>query len=298
MKKSIIIKIIAIVLVIIVIFEIYQIAEEEIFYKKNADDFKSYFNTIELESKKINNKIQELSLSETSEKMLPYIPSGFKTIHDNVESGYVIEDKDGNQFVWVPCSLTGKDGNVILSKYEFDIEDSLDIRECLEREKYIRYFLESVSIYHGFYIARFEAGKEEEKLVFKKDREIYSEVTREQAISLIEEFEYEDSSLALVNSFAWDTCLKWIETEQKDFSARRLKEKEKNKISKTGCISSKNIYDLDSNGWEITTEEYDSFIVYRGGESIYETSAAGYRGTIFNEPSNVLTFRAILYKEI
>ena len=32
----------------------------------------------------------------------PYIPEGFSVINDSIEEGFVIEDGDGNQYVWVP----------------------------------------------------------------------------------------------------------------------------------------------------------------------------------------------------
>lgn len=296
MEKDIMIKkIIALILIIIVILEIRHIIKDISNTENLLGELNHYINTVEIENEKLNNKIEELSTEEDSEKKLPYVPKNFKVIEDDETKGFVIEDLSGNQFVWVPCSISGKDGNVKMNRYNFDVEDSLNIEECLENKKEINDFLESVSENHGFYIARFEAGKENEKLVFKKNKEVYTQITKEQAISLIEEFEYADVEMSLVNSFAWDTCLKWIDTTEEGYSVS-CNAKNKFSLSETGKESVKNIYDLNYNAWEMTTEEYDGFIVYRGGLNLYDSFSCGYRGSILNIPSVSLSFRTILYK--
>lgn len=46
----------------------------------------------------------------------------------------------------------------------------------------------------------------------------------------------------------------------------------------------------------MTTEEYDGFIVYRGGINLFKSFSCGYRGSIINAPQKALGFRTILYK--
>ncbi len=84
-----------------------------------------------------------------------WIPEGFKISKDSastVQGGVVIEDKDGNQFVWVPVATiadykrTWYNGYNSFSSYSETLPDD---------EK------TSVETYKGFYIGRYEAGDKE-----------------------------------------------------------------------------------------------------------------------------------------
>ena len=84
-----------------------------------------------------------------------WIPEGFKIADDSastVQGGVVIEDKDGNQFVWVPVATiadykrTWYTGDGSFSKYS----------EALPEDEKT-----SVETYKGFYIGRYEAGDKE-----------------------------------------------------------------------------------------------------------------------------------------
>ncbi len=124
----------------------------------------------------------------------PTIPAGFKAVNDGaswgdgtkapskdeVNKGLVIEDKEGNQFVWVPCSTDGKDPNTkeSVTKYEnhnYTGEDKSDAGTVKTdsagwKTYYYRNYNDwtdtaaesygntSVDTYGGFYVARFEAG--------------------------------------------------------------------------------------------------------------------------------------------
>ena len=84
---------------------------------------------------------------------IPYVPEGFKYKEGTVETGYVIKDLVGNEFVWIPV-----DG--INVKYEKDFtylgrqtrvsDDTLP--EGITSEE------EQINNYQGFYIARYESG--------------------------------------------------------------------------------------------------------------------------------------------
>ena len=102
----------------------------------------------------------------------PTIPAGFKPINENgadwgdgskapdtasVENGLVIEDKAGNQFVWIPVRGEYKRNTTYDSELEIPegkTEDEAigEINEEAERE--------AVTSKGGFYISRYEAGKE------------------------------------------------------------------------------------------------------------------------------------------
>lgn len=97
------------------------------------------------------------------------IPAGFGYVEGTKDSGLVIEDKDGNQFVWIPVDDYSKfvrgtavetsEGSgiykmtgALASKYiEPYTENNWEVLEYTA-------MCESVKEYGGFYIARFEAG--------------------------------------------------------------------------------------------------------------------------------------------
>ncbi len=105
----------------------------------------------------------------------PVIPVGFKTSNegaswkssdgktvDGWNSGLVIEDKDGNQFVWVPCYIKDKENDALveykktLGQKDDEITDlnqvqEDDLPEGINEES-------QIETYKGFYIARYEAG--------------------------------------------------------------------------------------------------------------------------------------------
>lgn len=72
----------------------------------------------------------------------PYIPEGFSVINDSIEEGFVIEDGDGNQYVWVPVE-NGK----------LERENALD-PHFEETGGDATALVNSVSQYYGFYIGR------------------------------------------------------------------------------------------------------------------------------------------------
>ena len=173
-----------------------------------------------------------------------WIPEGFKVAEDSastVQGGVVIEDKDGNQFVWVPV-VTIADYkrtaySINVATEEIDAETN-STRIYLNSDRYFA-FTEalpedektSVERYKGFYIGRYEAGDKEStgttkatfrtsssdtsnSVTIKADQVPYNYVTRTQAISLAEGFKTQQGYKAktkLVSSYAWDTTIAFIE---------------------------------------------------------------------------------------
>ena len=122
------------------------------------------------------------------------IPEGFKVSKESsllVDGGIVIEDKNGNQFVWVPVGTVykenGQSENIVLGRYTYDengnenlVQSASNWRNTeayidnvynayieLESSSYgnttakdLGSFLTNTQNYGGFYIARFEAGDE------------------------------------------------------------------------------------------------------------------------------------------
>ena len=223
-----------------------------------------------------------------------WVPEGFKVADDSastVQGGVVIEDKDGNQFVWVPVDTisdykrtwyTGSDG-ITFGSYSETLKDD---------EK------TSVTTYKGFYIGRYEAGDKEStgttkatfrtsssdtsnSVTIKADQVPYNYVTRTQAISLAEGFKTQQGYKAktkLVSSYAWDTTIAFIEKTVNNYgsssSQGNYKDKsvtykditDESKPEKTKAENSSllvatgqttpvcNIYDMGGNVFELTTE--------------------------------------------
>ena len=224
-----------------------------------------------------------------------WIPEGFKVAGDSastVQGGVVIEDKDGNQFVWVPVATladykrrTWYTGNGSFSDYS----------EALPEDERA-----SVDAYKGFYIGRYEAGDKEStgttkatfrtsssdtsnSVTIKADQVPYSCVTRTKAVSLAEGFATKQGYKAktkLVSSYAWDTTIAFIEktvnnygssSSQGNYSNTSVTYKDitdESKPEKTKAENSSllvatgqttpvcNIYDMGGNVFEWTTESY------------------------------------------
>ncbi len=176
-----------------------------------------------------------------------WIPEGFKVADDSastVQGGIVIEDKDGNQFVWVPVATladykrTAYSTNVATEETD-TATNSIKIEYS---SSYSDYFTEalpedektSVERYKGFYIGRYEAGDKEstvakklrssndvtKTVTIKAGQAPYNYVTRTQAKSLAEGFATKQGYKAktkLVSSYAWDTTIAFIQKINSDY---------------------------------------------------------------------------------
>ena len=248
------------------------------------------------------------------------IPEGFKIADvpaSKVQNGVVIEDKDGNQFVWVPVAT--------LADYKrtwYAGNDSFSIySEALPEDEKT-----SVERYKGFYIGRYEAGDKEStgttkatfrtsssntsnSVTIKADQVPYNYVTRTQAISLAESFRDKQGYKAktkLVSSYAWDTTIAFIEktvnnygssssqgnyyntsVNYKDITDESKPEKTKAENSSLLVATGQttpvcNIYDMGGNVYEWTTESYsvtNGPYAVRGGlySNSFANRPAGYR---------------------
>ncbi len=153
----------------------------------------------------------------------------------------------------------------------------------------------------GYYIARFEASKTKttSKIYSKYNQKVLTDKPQPEAASLAREMygevkENDELIYAsdLVNSYAWDTAIIFIQTYSTETDASSYASKNKSaSFANTGINNDKycNIWDMSGNAWEWTTEysthSYASNwypCVYRGGYyfadrggAIYYTS---YRG--------------------
>ena len=251
-----------------------------------------------------------------------WIPEGFKVADDSaktVQGGVVIEDKDRNQFVWVPVATIADYKRTAYAK-----QDISSFSETLPEDEEI-----SVERYKGFYIGRYEAGDKEnteaktlrsstdvtKTVTIKANQAPYNYVKIIQAISLAEGFATKQGYKAktkLVSSYAWDTTIAFIQKVNSDYGssseegnygnttfpytditgASQTKASDSAVLVPTGQTTPVcNIYDMGGNVWEWTTESYTRTNVPcagRGGAC--SSSFAAYPAGVRNGHSDAADF--------
>ena len=266
-----------------------------------------------------------------------WIPEGFRISTDSastVQGGVVIEDKDLNQFVWVPVAALA-DYKRTWYTGEDPFSDS-DYSEALPEDEKT-----SVEKYKGFYIGRYEAGDKEnteaktlrssndvtKTVTIKAGQVPYNYVTRTQAVSLAEGFATKQGYKAktkLVSSYAWDTTIEFLQKVNSDYGssseegnyndttfpytdikgAKQTKAKNSEVLVPTGQTTPVcNIYDMGGNVWEWTTEFYslpDNPYAERGGRcndvfAAYPAGARSYVPDFADGASDDLGFRLTLF---
>ena len=250
----------------------------------------------------------------------PIIPAGFRAVDNSIDStinsnanwtngegykyGLVIQDKEGNQFVWIAVDGT----NVKLDRYPF--QDSLNYNS----ESYTKYsetkdeaWAQKVSTYGGYYIGRYETKYENNKCVVKPGNVPTVNVIRGTARGYAQKMKTDYGygiTTDLLNSYMWDTALKYIDYyTNSSFSTTTGLGNAGGKNSSavtSGSYSDDikcNIADMSGNVREWTTEYYSSSspCVNRGG--IYSNSYAACRRDYFDTSfsSNLIGFRCALY---
>ena len=264
-----------------------------------------------------------------------WVPEGFKVADDSastVQGGVVIEDKDGNQFVWVPVATLADYKRTWYTEYDSFSSYS----EALPEDEKT-----SVERYKGFYIGRYEAGDKEStgttkatfrtsssdtsnSVTIKADQVPYNYVTRTQAISLAEGFKTQQGYKAktkLVSSYAWDTTIAFLQKVNSDYGnsseegnykdttfpytditgASQTKAESSNVLVPTGQTTPVcNIYDMGGNVWEWTTESCSSTkypYALRGGHcaSVFAVTPAGDRYASPDNAYDGVGFRLTLF---
>ncbi len=253
---------------------------------KEAKEEGEYYNS--------NTEITDSSTTPAKIK----VPAGFKIASDSatkVAEGVVIEDKAGNQYVWIPCTIDGANGSLKYDRYDFQKQDGYygGYSENMSSDNNEQ---NSIKDNGGYYIGRYEAGINSQRtesgdktkmtmadlgeVLEKNNQFVYNYVTIDQAKKLaVEVSSHYDYSLMseLCNSYAWDTALKFIDATVDGYSTNTTQGNYNNTsftytdingntqtkgtgtstLIPTGKTTSVcNIYDMGGNTWEWITESY------------------------------------------
>ena len=235
------------------------------------------------------------------------IPGGFKVVPDTeendvdytysgdkkpcVQDGIVIEDEEGNQFVWIPVgNIKNKDGTtttITLGRYTFDTTDATPIlkqnaddyeraiefkqglysyQELLVSNTYtpakeLGNFVNKAKENKGYYLARYEASRgADNKVKSKREKEVWSGITqRDSAEKAQQMYSNEFIESDLINSYSWDTAIVFIQeySENNKYANKKSINDKDVGILNTGKSGDKvcNIYDMASNCSEWSTEK-------------------------------------------
>ena len=215
------------------------------------------------------------------------IPDGFYYVGGTKDTGLVISDvqgddldnsKQGNQFVWIPVenesdyvrNTSYKEINTSIAAYTDTgylpngiqpDNDTSDYNEVAERQAVMRA--------KGFFVSRFEAGKEgEDTLVSKKGASVWNNISQSDSKTTAKSFINTDNvKSALISGIQWDVTMEFVNgkidgsgadfivTEKNDNRYKTSFEKSGQNEADKVC----NIYDLEGNYVEYTAEKNTTY---------------------------------------
>ena len=262
------------------------------------------------------------------------IPEGYIVSENSdeniVNKGLVISDSRGNEYVWISCTVDSSSNKLQYKRTEWGVEkDGTDnsraikdeltlkdidvtysktdtdngINEEISKEivAQINAEKESIKKYGGYYIGRYEVGKDNKTAVIKAEQEPYVNIKWSKAYELAKGIGGgEGATTYLCSSYSWDTAINFIQNttgknyatsiigfngnwksqEVKDSSGKVIKPVNTAQRLNTGLTTALcNIYDMGGNVGEFTTElnpgTFET-VVLRGGSYNYNFPA-GYR---------------------
>lgn len=263
------------------------------------------------------------------------IPEGYIVSENSdeniVNKGLVISDSRGNEYVWISCTVDSSSNKLQYKRTEWGVEkDGTDnsraikdeltlkdidvtysktdtdngINEEISKEivAQINAEKESIKKYGGYYIGRYEVGKDNKTAVIKAEQEPYVNIKWSKAYELAKGIGGgEGATTYLCSSYSWDTAINFIQNttgknyatsiigfngnwksqEVKDSSGKVIKPVNTAQRLNTGLTTALcNIYDMGGNVGEFTTElnpGTSETVVLRGGDIYYVSGPAGYR---------------------
>ena len=281
------------------------------------------------------------------------IPEGYIVSENSdeniVNKGLVISDSRGNEYVWISCTVDSSSNKLQYKRTEWGVEkDGTDnsraikdeltlkdidvtysktdtdngINEEISKEivAQINAEKESIKKYGGYYIGRYEVGKDNKTAVIKAEQEPYVNIKWSKAYELAKGIGGgEGATTYLCSSYSWDTAINFIQNttgknyatsiigfngnwksqEVKDSSGKVIKPVNTAQRLNTGLTTALcNIYDMGGNVGEFTTElnpGTSETVVLRGGNNNnYDPAGGRWDGDSGNAYSNS-GFRATLF---
>lgn len=262
------------------------------------------------------------------------IPEGYIVSENSdeniVNKGLVVSDSRGNEYVWISCTVDSSSNKLQYKRTEWGVEkDGTDnsraikdeltlkdidvtysktdtdngINEEISKEivAQINAEKESIKKYGGYYIGRYEVGKDNKTAVIKAEQEPYVNIKWSKAYELAKGIGGgEGATTYLCSSYSWDTAINFIQNttgknyatsiigfngnwksqEVKDSSGKVIKPVNTAQRLNTGLTTALcNIYDMGGNVGEFTTElnpGTSETVVLRGG-IVNHDNPAGYR---------------------
>ena len=262
------------------------------------------------------------------------IPEGYIVSENSdeniVNKGLVVSDSRGNEYVWISCTVDSSSNKLQYKRTEWGVEkDGTDnsraikdeltlkdidvtysktdtdngINEEISKEivAQINAEKESIKKYGGYYIGRYEVGKDNKTAVIKAEQEPYVNIKWSKAYELAKGIGGgEGATTYLCSSYSWDTAINFIQNttgknyatsiigfngnwksqEVKDSSGKVIKPVNTAQRLNTGLTTALcNIYDMGGNVGEFTTElnpGTSETVDLRGGLN-FNYSPAGYR---------------------
>lgn len=291
-----------------------------------------------------------------------YYVGGTKTsgivISDNVNDkdkyknkAVVGTDLLGNQYVWIPCTTDSTSSKLQYARTEWGVEvdgddnsraikDELTLTDAsvtysnadtanginadVSKEIVAQIKAEKASVaqYGGYYIGRYEVGRNSDTAVVKYNQTPYASITWSTAYGLAKKIiTNSEATSYLCSSYAWDTAVNFIQNNSTaknyatsiegfngNWNPQAVKDPSGNVIKPAGTSQQLNtglttqfcnIFDMGGNEAEFTTElnpGSSETVVLRGGSYNYDDSPAGYRWDSLSGYANILFgFRATLF---
>lgn len=237
----------------------------------------------------------------------------------------------GNQYVWIPCTTDNTSSELQYTRTEWGVEvdgddnsraikDELTLTDAsvtysdadtanginadVSKEIVAQIKAEKASVakYGGYYIGRYEVGKNSDTAVVKYNQTPYASITWSTAYGLAKKIiTNSEATSYLCSSYAWDTAVNFIQNNSTaknyatsitgfngNWNSQEVKDPSENVIKPAGTSQQLNtglttqfcnIFDIGGNEAEFTTElnpGTSQTVVLRGG-SYYYDDPAGYR---------------------
>jgi len=291
-----------------------------------------------------------------------YYVGGTKTsgivISDNVNDkdkyknkAVVGTDLLGNQYVWIPCTTDSTSSKLQYARTEWGVEEDGDdnsraikdeltltdasvtysdadtangINADVSKEIVAQIKAEKTSVakYGGYYIGRYEVGKNGDTAVVKYNQTPYASITWSTAYGLAKKIiTNSEATSYLCSSYAWDTAVNFIQNNSTaknyatsiegfngNWNPQAVKDPSGNVIKPAGTSQQLNtglttqfcnIFDMGGNEAEFTTElnpGTSETVVLRGGDYIYPVNPAGSRWDDYSGGAFIYYgFRATLF---